>query len=311
MNMNSSSSNRSIKQYFFIGLKGMAMGAADVVPGVSGGTIAFISGIYQELVETISGFKLSLLKTLKQEGFKAAWEKGNFSFITALFIGILISVFSLMKLVHFLLENHPIKLWAFFFGLVLASILFIGKQIKQWNFKTIIAFLVSALLAFGITKLGTSGDSENLFYLFLSGAIASCAMILPGISGSFILVLLGAYGTITKAVHDFDLKRIIVVALGVIVGLLSFSHLLKWLFKHYENLTLAILTGFVLGSLNKIWPWKKTLESVFIDDKQIVLNEVSILPQDYPTDPQLLWALILSILGFGLILLLERLAKNK
>ena len=303
--------NRSYKHYFLIVLKGMAMGAADVVPGVSGGTIAFISGIYQELVETISGLNLTLLEILKKEGFLAVWNKGNFSFITSLFIGILISVFSLMKLVHFLLENHPIKLWAFFFGLVLASILFIGKQIKNWNLLNVVVLLISAIVAYSITKLGTSTSSDNLFYLFMSGAIASCAMILPGISGSFILVLLGAYSSITKAVHDFDLNKIIVVALGVITGLLSFSHLLKWLFKHYENLTLAILTGFVLGSLNKIWPWKQTLESVIIEGKEVILKESSILPHNYSSEPHLLWAIVLGCTGFGLIFILEKIAKHK
>ena len=256
--------SRSIKDYVFLTLKGMAMGAADVVPGVSGGTIAFISGIYEELIGTISGISLGLFKIWKEEGFQAFWKKSNASFVLSLMLGMLTSVFSLMKLVHFLLENHPIPLWAFFFGLVLASVIYIGKQISNWSISNVIGLILSAIGAFMITKLGVTQGADSLGYLFFAGAIASCAMILPGISGSFILVLLGAYTTITQAVHDMDLKKITVVATGVITGLLSFSHLLKWLFKNYKNTTLAILTGFILGSLNKIWPWKQTFSNRLI-----------------------------------------------
>ncbi len=302
---------RTLKDYLVILLKGMAMGAADVVPGVSGGTIAFISGIYQELVESISGIKPSLVSTWKKEGFKAMWFQANGNFLLALLCGIFISVFSLMKLVHYLLESHPIKLWAFFFGLVLASIIYIGKQVRNWSVTTVIALITSALVAFGITQLGAFQGTDSLWFLFVAGAIASCAMILPGISGSFILVLLGAYATITEAVHTMDLKKIVVVGVGVIVGLLSFSHLLKWLFKNYENLTLTILTGFILGSLNKIWPWKHTLESVVINGKTKILKETSVLPTNFGEEPHILSALILAIVGFCIILLLEKLATKK
>ena len=302
---------RTLKSYFIILLKGMAMGAADVVPGVSGGTIAFISGIYQELIETISGINLGLITTWKKEGFKAMWHKANGNFLSALVAGGFISVFSLMKVVHFLLENHPVKLWAFFFGLVLASIIYIGKQIKNWSAITILAIIISAVFAFSITQLGTFQESDNLFFLFVAGAIASCAMILPGISGSFILVLLGAYATIIDAVHNVDITKIAVVGFGVLTGVLSFSHLLKWLFKNYENLTLAILTGFILGSLNKIWPWKHTLESIVIDGKTKIIKEASVLPSNFETEPHLLSAIVLAIVGFTFILILEKLASKK
>ena len=302
---------RTLKNYLIILLKGMAMGAADVVPGVSGGTIAFISGIYKELVESISGINLGLINTWKEKGFKAMWRQANANFLCSLLGGIFISVFSLMKLVHYLLEFHPVKLWAFFFGLVLASIIYIGKQIKNWSAITVIALLLSAAIAFGITKLGTFSGTDNLFFLFISGAIASCAMILPGISGSFILVLLGAYTPITEAVHKMDFKKIAIVGLGVIVGLLSFSHLLKWLFKNHENMTLAVLTGFIIGSLNKIWPWKHTLESVVINGKTKILKEASVLPSNFEAEPYLFSAIALAISGFVLILLLEKLASQK
>lgn len=302
---------RTFKDYFIILLKGIAMGAADVVPGVSGGTIAFISGIYQELIESISGIKPNLLTTWKKDGFKAMWQQANGNFLLALIGGIFISIFSLMRLVHYLLEFHPVKLWAFFFGLVLASIIYIGKQIKEWSIFTVVALLVSAVVAFGITQLGTFQGTNSLLFLFISGAIASCAMILPGISGSFILVLLGAYATITEAVHNMDIKKIAVVGIGVIAGLLSFSHLLKWLFKNYENLTLAVLTGFILGSLNKIWPWKQTLDSVVINGKEVILKEASVLPSNFHSEPHILSAVLLATVGFCIILLLEKLAVKK
>src|SRR5690606_34386168 len=185
---------RSLKEYATITLKGMAMGAADVVPGVSGGTIAFITGIYQELIATISGVDFSLIKIWKDEGFKAMWTKLNGSFIIALLLGILVSVFSIMRLANYLLENHPVLIWSFFFGLILASVLFVAKQIPHWNFKIVMGLLAGAILAFYIVSLpplvgGAGGD----WFMFLAGAIAICAMILPGISGAFILVLLGAY----------------------------------------------------------------------------------------------------------------------
>lgn len=302
---------RTLKDYFIILLKGMAMGAADVVPGVSGGTIAFISGIYQELIESISGINFGILKTWKKEGFIPMWQQVNGNFLLALVSGIFISFFSLMRLVHFLLEFHPIKLWAFFFGLVLASIIYIGKQIKQWSAIAVVAVIISAIIAFGITQLGTFKGADSLVFLFISGAIASCAMILPGISGSFILVLLGAYATISEAVDNIDLKKIAVVGIGVVVGLLSFSHLLKWLFKNYENLTLAVLTGFILGSLNKIWPWKQTVESIVINGKTKPIKEISVLPTDFHSEPHILSAILLATLGFCFILLLEKLAAKK
>jgi len=250
---------RSIKDYIIIALKGTAMGAADAVPGVSGGTIAFISGIYEELIASISNVNVSLFKTFKNEGFKAFWTQLNGNFLLALLTGIVVSFVSFMRLAKFLIEQHPVLIWSFFFGLIIASILFVGKQIEHWNIKTVIALILGAIAAYYITSLPALGSNTNPYFLFIAGAIAICAMILPGISGSFILVILGAYKTLSDAFHDFDLKKIAIFATGALVGLLSFSHLLKWLFKNYHNTTLAILTGFIFGSLNKIWPYKKTV----------------------------------------------------
>ena len=287
------------------------MGAADVVPGVSGGTIAFISGIYRELISTISNVNTGLLKTWKEDGFSAMWKELNGNFIVALLSGILFSVFTLMRVANFLLEHHPILIWSFFFGLVLASIFYVGKQIPKWNFNVFLFLVISAAIALYITMLPPMTTAASYLYLFLSGAIAICAMILPGISGAFILVLLGAYKTISEAVHDFNFKTLGVVALGAVVGLLSFSRLLKWLFAHHSTLTLAALTGFIAGSLNKIWPWKRTLETAEYGDKSIVIREESVMPWNFDSEPHTMQAVFLMLAGFLVILILESLATKK
>lgn len=302
---------RRLIDYIFITLKGMAMGAADVVPGVSGGTIAFISGIYEELITSINNINLSLFTTLKKEGIKAAWNKVNGNFLLSLFLGIFISVLSLAKFLSWLLENEPILLWSFFFGLVLASIFFVGKEITKWTLGTIVVFLLGAAVAYFITELPPSENVDSLPYLFLSGALAVCAMILPGISGAFILVLLGSYKTILDAVHERDIKIILTVGVGAIFGLLSFARLLKWMFNHYKNITLALLTGFILGSLNKIWPWKKVLETKTFGEKTIVVDDMNVWPSAFEGDNQLILAIILAMIGFSLIFILEKVASKK
>ncbi len=301
----------ALKKHIVLFLKGMAMGAADVVPGVSGGTIAFISGIYKELIDSISNINLGLIVTLKKEGFKAFWQKANANFLVSILAGIFISALSVMHLMHYLLENHPVQIWSFFFGLVAASIIFIGKQITNWSPLAILLFVISAIGAFLITKMNIIDSSESLLYLFVCGAIAICAMILPGISGSFILVLLGAYSTISTAVHNMEIKKLLVFFTGCIVGILSFSRLLRWLFSKYENTTLVILTGFILGSLNKIWPWKKTLQSITINEKVHIVKEASVLPQNYNGEPFVFMAVLFMVIGFVLILSLEKIAKRE
>ncbi|WP_369048901.1 DUF368 domain-containing protein [Tenacibaculum sp. UWU-22] len=304
---------RTLKDYIVIVLKGMSMGAADVVPGVSGGTIAFISGVYEELLNSISNINLKLLKTLKNEGFAAAWKQLNGNFLLALLTGIFISILSLAKLIKWILENKPVLLWSFFFGLVLASILYIAKQVTKWDTLGVFLLIISAAVAYFITTLNplVSENSSSVF-LFFAGAIAICAMILPGISGAFILVLLGAYKPILTAVNNRDLGTVAVVGLGAIVGLLSFSRILKWLFAHYKNYTLVFLTGFVVGSLNKIWPWKETLTwRINSHGIKVPLKQQSISPFSFQGDNQLFFSILLAILGFCLILVLEKLAVEK
>ena len=306
--------NRSPLDYILIALKGMAMGAADVVPGVSGGTIAFISGIYEELIETLNRINFSLLKTLQSEGVKSTWKKANGNFLLALLSGVFVSIISLAKGVEWLLEHQPILLWSFFFGLVLASVVYIGKQIKikPSDHKLFLAMAVGAVVAYLITTLNPAETSDTNLFLFFAGALAICAMILPGISGSFILVIIGAYSPVLEALNSRNLKMILIFGAGAVVGLLSFSKLLKWLFEKYHRLTLAVITGFMIGSLNKIWPWKIAL-TFRTNSKgvQVPLNEESISPFNFDGDPQLLQAIVLMVFGVLIILILEKISAKK
>ncbi|RUA08595.1 MAG: DUF368 domain-containing protein [Flavobacteriia bacterium] len=302
---------RSLKDYTIISLKGIAMGAADVVPGVSGGTIAFVSGIYEELIQSINKINFNALKILKNEGIAAAWKSINGNFLLALLTGIFISVISLAKIIRQLLETQPVLLWSFFFGLVLASVIYVAKQITEWRLITFVMLILGAIAAFLITRIQPQQLEMSYTFIFFAGALAICAMILPGISGSFILLLLGAYKPVLDAIHYKDFKTLAILAFGAIVGLLTFSRLLKWFFDHYENITLATLTGFIIGSLNKIWPWKEVLQSEIIDGKLKVLQEKSVSPMAYDGDNQLLYAVFFAVLGFLIIVLLEKLAVKK
>ncbi|MCK5638513.1 MAG: DUF368 domain-containing protein [Flavobacteriaceae bacterium] len=303
--------SRRLKDYFVISLKGMAMGAADVVPGVSGGTIAFISGIYEELIASINKININTFKILKNDGINAMWKSINGNFLISLLIGIAISVISLAKIIRHLLETQPILIWSFFFGLVLASIIYVAKQIKSWTIISVILLILGVFIAFYITTLTPQTTNISYPYVFLSGALAICAMILPGISGSYILLLLGMYKPVLDAIHEKDIKIIGTLFIGAIVGLLSFSRLLKWLFDNYQNLTLATLTGFIIGSINKIWPWKEVLESEIINGKLKIIQDKSVSPFNYNGDNQIYMAILLAIVGFAFILLLEKLADGK
>lgn len=287
------------------------MGAADVVPGVSGGTIAFITGIYEELVTTIANVNFSLLTTWKKQGLSAMWKQLNGNFILALLTGIFVSVFTLMKLTNYLLDTYPVVVWSFFFGLVLASVWYVGKQIDRWTPKLMLLVALGFSIAFGITLLAPAQGLDHPLYFLLCGAVAVCAMILPGLSGAFILVLMGGYKSITEAVSEFNFQIIALVGAGAILGLLSFSRVLKWLFKHFRLATLAILTGFIAGSLNKIWPWKNVLETEIIKEKVVILKESSVLPHHFDGDPKIILAILAALAGFILILVLENIAKQQ
>lgn len=283
------------------------MGAADVVPGVSGGTIAFITGIYEELLNSISSINLHALKTIRTKGIKAAWKTINGNFLVVLVLGIGISVLSLAKLLTYLLDEHPIPLWAFFFGLIVASAPFVGKAVKKWNVGTVIALVAGTGIAYYLTILPKTSSPDEYWFLFLSGMIAICAMILPGISGSFILLLLGAYEYILAAVNEKNLMVLGIVAIGAVVGLLSFSRLLSWLFKKYHDLTIAVLTGFLIGSLNKIWPWKETVE--FRKDSHGDL--VPFIQENIAPNEQVGMAILFGLLGFLLVVGLELVSRKR
>jgi putative membrane protein len=325
-----SGDSRSTKDFILLYLKGMAMGAADVVPGVSGGTIAFIVGIYQELLDTIKRFDLSVLKSLKEAGIKATWEKTNATFLVVLLAGIFTSVISLAKGITYLLDTFPVLLWSFFFGLIVASTIIISKFIKQWNIKTIIALVAGAAIAFYITIAAPSQIPDGLFFIFISGCIAICAMILPGISGSFILLLLGAYSTIlgsisglVDAIKSIDIElimkfgtNIFVFILGCIVGIIAFSNFLSWMFRKAYSTTMALLTGFMIGSLNKVWPWKETLEfRINSHGEEVPFLQTNVSPFNFEAitgDPsQFGPAIALCVGGFLLVFIMEKMAAQK
>ncbi|MFO7703637.1 MAG: DUF368 domain-containing protein [Halopseudomonas sp.] len=291
-------------------LKGMAMGAADVVPGVSGGTIAFISGIYDRLLAAIASCTPGKLVWLGKGRFRETWQAIDGAFLFTLLAGILTSIASLARLVSYLLANHGVLIWSFFFGLILVSVWLVGQQIKRWNGWTIGAFVLGGLFAYLITVAVPLQLPSTPMMIFLAGAIAICAMILPGISGSFILLLLGLYGAVLGAVKDFNLGLISVFALGCIAGLLSFSRLLSWLLKHARNITLAFLTGLLVGSLNKVWPWKEVLSwRENSQGERTPMLETNLLPQHYQavTGEPAYWqgGLALMLTAVVLVLLLE------
>lgn len=294
---------RSIKDYALLMLKGMGMGAADVVPGVSGGTIAFIAGIYDELINSIKSINGESLKLLFTGKIGAFARKINAPFLLTLISGIAISVFSLAKLVTWLLTEHPILIWAFFFGLVLASTWFVMKDIREWNLKTIPTFAAGAAIAYYITVATPADTPSNLLFIFCCGAIAICAMILPGISGSFILVLLGKYFYIMDAVKTFDLVILAVFGAGAFIGITTFSRVLSFTLKRFRNMTLAMLTGFMLGSLNKVWPWKESTEMTI--NGETFTAESNILPNVYIVE-----AFGLMVIGFASVYVLEKLSNK-
>jgi len=311
------------------------MGAADVVPGVSGGTIAFITGIYEELLGSIANFNLNALKTLRKEGLAAFWNQINGNFFLFLFAGIIVSIVSLAHLIQFLLTDHPIPTWSFFFGLILASVGVVYSKLKNPRQLNIwMAMGLGTIVAFFITLATPAQGTDNLMYIFFSGTIAIVAMILPGISGSFILLLLGVYltvmetiSTFTGALKEFDVTILLssgtilaVFAVGCVVGLLTFSRVLKWMFERAHDLTIAVLTGFLVGSLNKVWPWKKVLDT-FVKypgtekEKTIPLVERNVWPAQFEEitgEPAyLLPAILACIVGFALVVILNRFSPKE
>ncbi len=289
------------------------MGAADIVPGVSGGSIALITGIYEELLRSINSFNAENLKLLLKFEFKAFFQAVNGAFLLSLFLGIMTSIFSLSKLITYMMKEHPIPLWSFFCGLILVSAFLILKDIKKWSLGVGIALVLGIIIAYYITELPPTSSPDALWFTFVAGAIAICAMILPGISGSFILLILGKYEPILNAVSERDFVTLAVFALGCIVGLLSFSRLISWLLKHYYSITIGVLSGFMLGSINELWPWKivTAYRTSSSGEEKPFLTE-NLLPSAYLEqtgfEPKLMLALLAFAIGILLVLGIERLA---
>lgn len=293
----------------------MAMGAADIVPGVSGGSIALIAGIYQHLLDSINSFNLENILLLKSFEFKSFYTKVNGSFLLSLLLGILTSVFALSKVITFLMNNHPIPLWSFFCGLILVSAFLILKDIKKWHLGVVIAVIIGTAIAWWVTNLPPTTSPDAHWFTFVAGAIAICAMILPGISGSFILLILGKYEPILKAVSDKDIFTLALFASGCVVGILAFSRVVSFLLRKFHSATIGLLSGFMLGSVNELWPWKiVTAWRTSSSGEQKPFLTENIFPSDYLAQagqaPQLGSAIIAFLVGIGLVLLIERLASK-
>ncbi len=291
------------------------MGAADVVPGVSGGTIAFITGIYDTLLESIRRVNPSILGIWKRDGFKAAFDHINGFFLIALFGGILTSILSLAKFISWALETHPIPVWSFFFGLIMVSVYHMIKQVEQKTLSRFVFLLLGAVLAYSITMLKPLHMDPTSLNIFFAGCIAICAMILPGISGSFILLLLGMYTPVLSAVKGLQIDIMALFSMGCLIGLLSFSHVLSWLLKRYRDFALVFLTGLMLGTLPKLWPWKETISwRINSKGEQVPLIEHNLSPFNFESitgqPSQLAIAIVLMLAAVGLVLALEKIAEN-
>lgn len=317
---------KKITDYIMVAVKGACMGAADVIPGVSGGTIAFITGIYDQLIESINSINGIALKLFFSGKFKELWKHINGSFLVSIFCGILVSVLSLAGLMQYLLEHHPIQTWAFFFGLIVASSIFILRGIQGWNMKSAMFPVLGVVLGIVVCTLSPTQTPDALWFIFLSGAIAICAMILPGISGSFILLILGKYkyimgaitGLTTGAAVGESLVILCVFAVGAVCGILAFSRLLHWLLARFNKETLMVLAGFIIGSLVKVWPWSN-MEAIVISQFPEIADMAAATQQAIPAevladyipqvDMQIGSAVLFALIGFFLVTGIEILGK--
>ena len=291
-----------IKQHLATMLKGMAMGIANVIPGVSGGTIALITGIFERLIDAIKSFDLKALKLIFKGQFKEFAEYTDLTFIVSLFLGVGIAIIAIARIFEFLFEHYPVYIWSYFFGLILASVYFVGKTVEKWNLSVIISFLVGSTLAIALTFMTPASENDNFLYLIICGVVAICSMILPGLSGSYVLILMGNYQLVAiDAINNLRIDILIPIAIGAGVGLIAFSHILSWLFKKFKDQTIAILTGFILGSLGIIWPWKSPIEATFGE-------KVKVIGYDYfspELNTEFLIAFLIIVVGIATIWWME------
>ncbi len=292
-------------------LKGFAMGVANVIPGVSGGTIALLTGIFERLINALKSFDVEAVRLLLKFKFREFAQHVDFGFLLSVFLGVGVSIISVAKLLEFLFQSYPVYVWSFFFGLILVSVWFVGKSIGKIDVPAAISFVAGAVVAFGLSVMNPATENTAFWYLIICGAVAICSMILPGLSGSFVLILMGNYQLIMiYAVSHFDMKIIVPVAIGVVVGLLAFSHFLSWLLSRYARQTMAVLTGFIFGSLGTIWPWKNPVylmqdgAEVLKNGKPIIQSYQMYFPQEFSAEVAV--AIVLMAAGMAALWALER-----
>ncbi len=300
-------------EYILLTIKGIGIGAANVIPGVSGGTIAFLTGIFERLINCLKSFNLRTTKLLFQGKFRQWAKETDILFLAFVLLGIAISAFSLAKLMLYLLNNEPTATWGFFFGLVLVSCWYVIKEIKKWNVGTVISLVIGIAIAVWVSLTSPTETPDTWWFLLIAGAASICGMILPGISGSFLLVLMVKYEDLMQSISTLNIPRLALYLIGAVAGILAFSHFLAWLMKHWYNQTIALLTGFMVGSLVKIWPWQQILQGV--GDKAVTRP---ILPAKYTElygqNPQVATAIIMAVIGIAIVVILESWAnreKNK
>lgn len=297
-------------------LKGFAMGVANVIPGVSGGTIALLTGIFERLINALKSFDVEAVRLLLKFKFREFAQHVDFGFLLSVFLGVGVSIISVAKLLEFLFQSYPVYVWSFFFGLILVSVWFVGKSIGKIDVAAAVSFVVGAAVAFGLSVMNPATENTAFWYLIICGAVAICSMILPGLSGSFVLILMGNYQLIMiYAVSHFDMGIIVPVAIGVVVGLLAFSHFLSWLLSRYARQTMAVLTGFIFGSLGTIWPWKNPVylmqdgAEVLKNGKPIIQSYEMYFPQEFSAEVAI--AIVLMAAGMAALWALERSAKKE
>lgn len=297
-----------MNQFFTNFLKGMGVGSANVIPGVSGGTIALITGIFERLINALKSFNLTAIKLFFTGKFREFAKHTDLWFLASVGCGVLAAILTVARIFEYMFANYPIYLWSFFFGMILVSIYYVGITIEKINFNTVLSFIIGTAIALFIAFGTPAKENSNILYLMICGAVATCSMILPGLSGSFVLVLMGNYQLIMiDAVNDLNLKILIPVVIGGVVGLLAFSHLLSWIFKNYRDITIAILTGFILGSMPIIWPWKNDVITYFGSEAKVTGYDYY-LPE---LNMEFAIALVILLIGAGIIVLTEKMAKNK
>lgn len=305
-----------MKEYFGLFLKGVAMGTANIIPGVSGGTIALITGIFERLINSIKSFNLIALKLILKGDFKGFAKHTDLYFLIVLFAGVGFAIISLARIFDFLFNEYPVYIWSYFFGLILASVYFVGKTVSKWTTGTIVSFLIGSAIAIALTFMNPAAENDDFFYLIICGVAAVCSMILPGLSGSFVLILMGNYQLVAiDAINNLRFEVLLPVLIGAVFGLLGFSYLLSWIFKKFRDLTIALLTGFILGSLGIIWPWKNVVYMLDAAGEMILKGGEPIVERYMMAAPvintEFFIAIFIMLVGIASIWIIEKQALTE